>query len=294
MADSRPHPLVMTSRQYYSARTGKNPQSVKVDLETFRKLFKTVYDGLERDGYFQQSCGYYCVDAGFVPGELGHDLAGAVLLNLRKEGIVPIEEKVWAYTEEDLFDVIEFLFDQCSKPTRSHYHSYSNCGLHADEFDRPSGQAVFRERMGPILELYADGFELNQEGEILALADSGLEELLEAPISTDDPDNIETRIEDAKRRFRRHRSTLEDRRHAVRDLADVLEYLRPKLAEVLTRKDEADLFQLANNFGIRHHNDKQKVEYDQAIFYSWLFYYYLAALHAALRLIRRSATQAPG
>jgi hypothetical protein len=70
-------------------------------------------------------------------------------------------------------------------------------------------------------------------------------------------------------------------------LADVLEFLRPKLKEVLKSGDEKDLFNIANNFGLRHHNQRQKTQYDRPIWYSWMFYYYLTTLHAVLRLLEK-------
>lgn len=54
---------------------------------------------------------------------------------------------------------------------------------------------------------------------------------------------------------------------------------------MLQSKDEADLFHLANNFGLRHHNESQKTDYDAAIWLSWLYYYYLATIHATTRMI---------
>lgn len=65
----------------------------------------------------------------------------------------------------------------------------------------------------------------------------------------------------------------------------MLEYLRPKVKELLTKPDENDLFNIANNFGIRHHNDKQRTAYDMALWLSWMFYFYLATLHVVLRKI---------
>ena len=76
----------------------------------------------------------------------------------------------------------------------------------------------------------------------------------------------------------------------MRDLADVLEYLRPTAKSVLKHEDEADLFSLANNFGIRHHNQRQKTSYDEAIWLSWMFYYYLSTIHACQRLINKKRT----
>jgi hypothetical protein len=187
-----------------------------------------------------------------------------------------------------LFDVIEFLYDHCSKPLDGRYHSWSGCGWHYDTFDRESGRTEYRERINKLLALYDKGYELSSEGEILILADDGLSTLLEAPLPKVDTENITMRVNLAVTKFRRYRSSIDERRDAIRDLADVLEYLRPQLKVVLTRKDESALFEIANNFGIRHHNADQRTDYDKPIWYSWIFYYYLATIHAAIRLIDRS------
>jgi len=68
--------------------------------------------------------------------------------------------------------------------------------------------------------------------------------------STQDAENVADRVTAAQMKFRRHRSTDSDRRDAICDLSDVLEYLRPRLNDVLTNKDDAALFEIANNFAI--------------------------------------------
>jgi hypothetical protein len=280
----------MREKPYYSVRTGKNPLSGKIDLPMLIKLFKTLYVRFDDEGYFQEDLGFYCVDAGFISGTLGHDLEGVLLLELRKNDLSPIRSQIDNYAEDDLFDIIEFLYDHCSRPITRTYHNWSECGWHCETFDRELGQVEYREKVNRILKIYKEGYELSPNGEILVLADSGLEALLEAPLPSVDPDNIEARIDAARQKFRRYRSSLDERRDAIRDLADVLEFLRPKLKGIIISKDEDDLFNIANNFGIRHHNEKQKVNYDKAIWYSWLFYYYLATIHAVLRLIAKSQT----
>jgi len=45
------------------------------------------------------------------------------------------------------------------------------------------------------------------------------------------------------------------------------------------------IFDLANNFAIRHHNPTQKSNYDKTIWYSWMFHFYLATYHAVIRLL---------
>lgn len=70
-------------------------------------------------------------------------------------------------------------------------------------------------------------------------------------------------------------------------------YLMPLITgakRVLNRDDERDLFNLANNFGIRHHKPGQKTDYDQAIWHSWMFHHYLATIHACVRVIEKAKT----
>ena len=118
--------------------------------------------------------------------------------------------------------------------------------------------------------MYKEPFELSENGEILHKSEEGFEQIFEADIPASNQ-NVKDRISSATLRYRRHGSTLDDRRQAVRDLADVLEYIRPQVKSLLTHQDEKDLFNLANNFGIRHHNDKQKTNYDSALWLSWMF-----------------------
>ncbi|MER0204520.1 MAG: hypothetical protein DU480_11835 [Nitrosomonas sp.] len=278
----------MRNKPYYSVRTGKNPLADSFDLDTVRTLFRNVFIHFEDEGYFQEALGYVCIDAGFTSGTLGQDIEGVLLIELRKKNLAPIRTKIESYTEDDMFDMIEFLYEHCSKPIERHWHSWSECGWHCSTFEREPGKLEFREKINKILALYDKGYELSNDGEILSLADTGLDALFEAPLPTVDSQNVSARVEAARTKFRRYRSSMDERRDAIRDLADVLEYLRPQLKQVLIKEDESDLFNIANNFGIRHHRQGQKTDYDKPIWYSWLFYYYLATIHAAVRLIERS------
>jgi hypothetical protein len=278
------------AKKYYSARVGKNPLASNLGLDVLLILFKDLYLGFSMKDYFQEAFGYDCVDAGEVPGKLGN-VEAQMLRKLRKPNLWPIHIKCEKYTEDDLFDVIEFLYDYVSKPLDGYFHDYNDCGWHYQTFNAEIGRSEFLSEVNEILQDYKEGYELSIIGEILALSDKGFENLLQANLPERDPENIEKRVNNAILKFRRYRSSIEDRRDAIRDLADILEFLRPKLKTVITRHDENDLFNIANNFGIRHHNDSQKTEYEKAIWYSWIFYYYLATIHATLRLIENHEKQ---
>ncbi|MFV0177785.1 hypothetical protein OBK27_12710 [Empedobacter falsenii] len=276
----------MIKREYYSVRTGKITPDQQVNFEVLKKLFSVTYRKLESDGYFQKYFGIDCQD-GYIPRELGEDIEAIMFVNLRKDKLYPIWQNLPNYSEDDFFDIIEYLHDHCSKGLNGHYHSWNNCGYHYEDFNDTEGQKHFRELLNPILREYKDGFEISENGEILILSDNGLSNLFEADIPTNDKENISNKINSAILKFRRHKSTLDDRREAIRELADVLEFIRPSIKEHLNRKDENDIFNIANNFGIRHHNKEQQTDYDKAIWYSWIFYYYLATLHAVLRMVNK-------
>ena len=276
----------MIKRNYYSVRTGKISPDQQVNFEVLKKLFSVTYNKLNTDGYFQKYFGINCED-GYIPGELGEEIEAMIFVNLRKDNLYPIYQNLPNYTEDDFFDIIEFLYDHCSKGLNGHYHNWNNCGYHYVEFNDIEGQKQYRELLNPILREYKDGFEISESGEILILSDNGLSNLFEADIPTNEKENVFNKINSAILKFRRYKSTLDDRREAIRELADVLEFIRPAIKEHLNKKDENDIFNIANNFGIRHHNKDQQTEYDKAIWYSWIFYYYLATLHAVLRMTNK-------
>lgn len=271
------------SHNYYSQRTGKNPNLKGLPLEDVIELFQRVYQQLEDDGYFSEAFGFWCVDADQVPGKV-RDVELEMLLKIRKKHLWPVSEYCKSYSEDDFFDVIEFLYQHVSKPIDGTMHNYNGCGMHWETFNKKEGQVVFVERINDLLSYYCNPFELSIDGEVLSKPDAGFENIFEADVPSND-ENVRKRIESAVLRYRRRGATLDDRRQAVRDLADVLEYLRPKVKELLTKPDESDLFNIANNFGIRHHNEKQRTAYDMALWLSWMFYFYLATLHVVLRKI---------
>ena len=159
------------------------------------------------------------------------------------------------------------------------------CGTHWDIFDKKEGERIFREKMNYILNLYSEPYELLLTGDILRRPEGGFSHIFKADTPTDD-DNIKSRIESAVFKYRHHGSSLDDRRQAVRDLADVLEYLRPKIKLTIDKKDESDLFNIINNFGVRHYNALQKTDYDP-LWLSWMFYLFLSTIHMSLRKISK-------
>jgi len=281
------------SRDYYSARTGKIPKN-GFDIDKLRQLIIVLFNNYWDNDYFQEYFGYECVDQGHVPGRFGSYSAieSRIFLCLHKN-LWPFDNSLSTCNEDEIFDIIEFLYDHVSSPRKEkgYFHSYNQCGWHFNDLDTDFTQALaqyeFRINVNHILPNYAGGFEITKEGEIISIADKGFESLLETPVPFKNKD-LNSRLEHAIQLFRSGHSTIEQRLDALKNLADILENLRKEASSVLTSKDENDLFQILNQFGIRHNDLNQKFDYDKPIFYSWMFYYYLAAIHACQRLINRA------
>lgn len=281
----------MEERRYYSMRTGRNQGALDLDLPTLIRLFSATYFDFKDIYYFQKAFGYDCVDAGFVPGTTGRDTKAYFLKKLRKDRLWPIEDNLANYSEDDLFDVIELLFDLIAKPVDGYYHEYCGCGWHYRTFDEKTAQSEFRTEINEFLRDYKEGYELSEDGEILIIGDTGFELLLETEIPEFDPDNIDNRLQLALLKFRRYRSSDDEKREAVRALADILEYIRDEYNTFLPKKDESDLFNIINNYGIRHHTTSQKTDYDPSIWLPWMFYTFLASIHLSLRLIKEGSLE---
>lgn len=284
----------LKGRRYYSIRTGKNRSGSRLNLSSVRYLFGKLYSNLDEKGYFQEAFGLDCEDSGYLSGRAGRDLDAYFFRKLRKHGLWPVEQRHREYDESDLFDVLEFLYDHVSEPETSMCHGWDNRCRHYGSFNRKTGQSTYRSEVNELLSDYDEGYLLSRDGEIVHRALPGTETLLDSKSPTYDVRNVDNIIVEATECYKRSRSSETDKRNAVKMLADVLEFLRPKIKAVLSTPDENDLFNIANNFGIRHHNKLQKTDYDQEIWLDWMFYYYLAAINAVIRLIKNREPSSGG
>jgi hypothetical protein len=245
----------------------------------------------ESQGYLQEAFGFECVDDGDVPGTLGPAVGERLLLILGYEDLWPIsEQKVAAWSDDEFFDVVEFVYDHVSVGDRrtAKYHSFSDCGWHYQHFESAPARAEYRSRGNELLSRLDGGYEMTAAGEILHLAPEGLDPLLDADLpglSTVNTDHVAAAIH----KFRSRSSTSTQRRDAVRDLADVLESIRVDVKEQMLTEDERALFEIANKFWIRHNKPGERRDYHHEAWWSWLFYLYLDSIALVSQLKQRGA-----
>lgn len=195
------------------------------------------------------------------------------------------DESGWS--EDAIFDFLQFIGQKVSSavPESGRYHSFDNCGWHMQSFTPEPARGEYVQRVNGILTRYGEGWEMKPGFEIVERSPMGLDELLKIKLPEGTDGEIRRRVHDAVDKVRRRSSSGKDRRDAVRDLGDVFETLEKKVRKHLG-KDGADLFNILNNFNLRHSNEKQKKAYDP-IWLSGLFYYYLTMIHVLTHLIER-------
>ncbi len=280
-------------RHYYSERLTGTPTQGRIDRANLNPMLKMYLQSLIRNGYFQGVFGHHCPDDGFIPGSLGIDLHTGLMLRLKNPNLWPCPDNIENWSENEVFDVIEFCYDNVAKPIDRTEHKWDNCGWHVKSSDQDLGRNEFRAKMNDFLNSYDRGFTLSERGEILLLLEPELNSLIQSPVASSDEVNIVNRVHAASQKFRRHRPSAETQRDAVRDLFDVLEFLRPKAKDVLNRKDMNDLFEIANRFGIRHHTADQQTSYDLDVWLPWMFHYCLATIHAILSILDKNSSEEP-
>jgi len=266
---------------YYSTRSG---QSITNDSELFKRLAAIITDFIDRD-YFKEKL------------RINSASQDREYVNTKSTGhigfrVYPIDS--WSndkIAKEKLFDTIEFFYKFISKPGEYGYIKDHTNWDYEDylDYNEADGKNEYRNEVNILLGAYREGYELDDKGTILFVGDETTNF-----IDTDFPEyndqNIDSVIHLAIKQWRNKDQSLEEKKQAIVKLANVFEYLKKEktLEKVLDKKDSSDLFQIANNFALRHHNPEQKSNYDPEIWYDWIFQYYLSTCIATLKLIKKN------
>jgi hypothetical protein len=251
----------------------------------------TVFVELNAAGYFDRAFGSTCPDD---PEASTRD--DRICEHLERHTEVP--DFLWTWPpsdarkvaeEPDLFySLVEVMHDAVARPRSTDWHDFYR-HRHYSDFSRPAGQAVYRWKVNELLREHGAGLELAEAGEdrglLVHAPPDGREDLVGTALAQRGPDGDKARH--AVTLFRARTADVEAKRSACIALAGVLEARRDLLKAELLSKDEGALFQIANQFGIRHQNADQHPDYDDA-YLDWLFWWYLATVELTNRLIARS------
>ena len=184
--------------------------------------------------------------------------------------------------------LLSILYELVAKPTSKNFHDWNNCGWHVYKADIFEGQKEFRNDVNEYLSRYKKGkFELMLNGEIYLRAPEELKKVITNRPQSKDIENIESKVKRAIHKFSHYATNIDEKIEAIRILTDVLEFLKPEISEDMLRKDGSRLFEIANKFSFRHHNEKQRIDYDNELWTEWIFYSYLNTINTLNKIIAK-------
>ena len=189
---------------------------------------------------------------------------------------------------------IEVYHHLVARPRRRWHHDFNDCGWHSEDFDTGAGRRIYRRLVNRILEHHGAEYRISNEGEdvglVIRTVDEARAELLDRASRSPSP-GVAGRVEHARALFRGRNATEHDKRSAVLTLVGILEERRELIRTEIGKKDEGALFEIANEFAVRHQRRGQQGDYDPA-FLDWMFWWYLATIELTDRILDRQRSEA--
>lgn len=273
-------------KQYYAERHGLIENKLSLSLTDLRSFFHQTYNYFYKKGYFKAAFeGIDEIDSwGNETQLLEPTMAPSpqvfFSVNVQDVQVWPIYEYVDYYDEKTLFTVIEILYDHIAK------YEYAE-----HEPDKKTAQSEFAEHINNILRAYKDGYYLvPSTGFIMEQPNQALKEQLEYT-GEEIPPDVFKQLKSASQNYYRFDSDEETKKKAIASLADILENVRKEAKELFNSKfnipkNEHDklIFELVNNYNIRHDNQQQKKDYSKDIWYDWMMQYYTSTIIAFFKV----------
>lgn len=244
------------------------------------EAFVQLIDELRELGYFPKVLPKECVDD---RSTWSIDPSDKISKAIRYEITWPSELESGSLSVPDdlLYSVIEYFHDQAQRPRTRSFHGWDECGYHYDDHNKASGGVVYRWRVNELLESYGIALRLGNQGDelgkLIQHATLNLDDLGDQAVAVAGSSRDKT-VAEAIQLYRKRAATTTDRRAAIAQLANYIELRRKDFAQVkFASKDEQDLFNIFNNFMIRHGNKTQKNDYGDE-YLDWIFWTSVSAI----------------
>lgn len=258
--------------------------------KSLARAYVELIDEMRELDYFPKVLPKGCVDDGGTWQGFQDHASSEISKAIRVDVRWPLDDSALSIPDDVLYSVIEYLHDQAQRPRTRGYHSFGDCGWHYGDYNKESGGVVYRWRVNELLERYGVALRLgskgSDKGRLLRHSDLQLDELAEELTEALDISDA-GKLASAIRLYRTRTSTEHDRRAAIAQLAGILEKRRLHFkASEFAKGDESALFNIFNNFAIRHDNARQQGKYGEE-YLDWIFWTTLAAVQLLGQLERR-------
>jgi hypothetical protein len=261
----------MTEQPLWSERRG---ETFGLTEDGFGTLMQAALTRIKEEGLLDEAFGY---DDGLGIQRRRYDQTAYLTMRFGDpwaDELVKHPSFVKYESRGRVYDLIELMYRELvSAPVEV------DGTLVTGNFDNEDGQLRLMEIVNPILARVDPPLELRDTGEIVEAVAEPFQRLVYQPLPEGVPKKeVSDRVDDAVRHYFRRDATTGDRRAAVKELIDALEFMRTDVKEHMLTKDEGALFQLANGFAIRHNKPRTRRDFDEPAWLAWTFYMYLASI----------------
>jgi len=268
-------------RPYWSvrstARAASPPTAVQDRIQQLQREWAQLVDDLQDRGYFDWIAPRGC-DARPVSLPADEVLAAEIERRLSVDGLWPLRYEDWDI--DTFYGLIEVVHDLVGRPRHRDRHDFGGCSWHYSNFAPTPAQVLYRWDVNQLLDRYSAGLRIAAEGEdtgrLVRVAGDDRNELVARTLQTPNPGDRDA-VRHAVALFRNRAADRENKRSAVLALHRVLEDRRSLIKAELMSKDEGALFQIANEFDLRHSGARQRTDYEDA-YLDWIFWWYLATV----------------
>jgi hypothetical protein len=254
-----------------------------------RKDFRALIVELRKKGYFDEKFPQDCLTVG--RGD-ERDISAEIAERIGVPDLWPLKPSAWS--DDTYYGLIEVFHDLVARPRHlvmKHKRPDGVVCAHYAEFSRPPGQQLYRWRVARLLARHGIGLRLagdgGEAGRLVGAAGDDRDRLVESAFATPDAAARDT-VRLAVALFRGRTSGRSEKRSAIVALAGLLEQRRALLETRLLSKDENALFQIANEFALRHRRADQRDDYAEA-YLDWIFWWYLGTVELTNQLLLRPA-----
>ena len=263
-------------KEYYSQRAGKTPSAITID--DLASIIRIAFKRFVTKGYFLYSFGK--IDKSgysdpYYSQKLFEELT--IIFGSRDGEILQCLGSSMRVNRNSLFDLIEFLADRVAKIKPNVRYPNDDYVPTQSEISVDEGREEWCAEINQHLTRLDPPYRLNVLCQIESLPPEGLQDLVDNCANPSQGDGMNDTIKHACRMFLKHNSTREDKRMSLTALVGILEQVREDVKKCIQHDDEQNLFNIANNYSIRHNNIKQKTDYGDEYFH-WVFYYFLATI----------------
>lgn len=272
--------------KYFAERNNQLIDNYSMDLEDLKKYFYQTYRYFEDRDYFEVAYTGVWTNENFkeiqlFPPSMSPSPEIFFINHLRSGEVYPIRMYHESYSENQLFTVIEILYDHIC------VYDYKQKML-----DKSNPKEEFATHINNLLRFYKGGYYLDaKHGFITEQPNDSLFVLLKEEHPKEMGAGVIEQLKTAMRMFYRYDANEESQKKAINILADVLEPLREELKSLLNNEYEINknkhdkiIFEIVNDFNIRHNNEKQLTEYNKGIWYEWMMHYYTSVIYAYYKL----------